>query len=610
MRAMYALEVGRAKGGPTLVVTASTGVLRQAAEALGHAVLGALLIVPEGQEGAEQSLRLTEIESSVYSFVAVTPAMLWQTRLARTILSWHPILVVLDAGALAVDPLENDLQTLATLLRIRALLPQVFILILAGIADLSLRGALVRELGGAIGSLGPPLPPKVILQAPEVASDKERVSQLAGLVAAQNGTGLIMTPSRRTAATVAAALQAIGHNAAAYHTGLNATEQLAILEAFRDGRQRLLVGTEALLDEDELPVLGFIAFSHPPRSLFSLARLADRLELATRQALLVVVYTTADLQNLKQDAIQRVPSRAQVRDLYRLLRRQAVGAYVLATTEMLLAALSGSSGSWQPSLVRSGLILLERAGYIRRHPDFARAATITLTPANTLPPNLIAALHLHHSVPAPVDPLQVAKRLRLQPHILLQRLLEAESEGQLTVRMVGRHMLFSLLNPGHTAAERLTDDLEEILNANATGVDAVMSFLQSPTCRLQALAIYTQTPPPDPCGLCDRCNTINAATAAHRAQWEDLLIVALNALAGVPLGMRSGAVPRAIQSALVAAGRSPENNTVETIFQELRRRDLLESRAGALGDLLVVSTIGYDLLAANGYEVLDRRGKQ
>jgi hypothetical protein len=118
-------------------------------------------------------------------------------------------------------------------------------------------------------------------------------------------------------------------------------------------------------------------------------------------------------------------------------------------------------------------------------------------------------------------------------------------------------------------------------------------LLSSRGCRVADLELALGWPSSGVCGSCDRCRRETPSASPPKAD----IVLALDALAGVPFSMRRGAVHRVVAEALKDAGRSAERSRVATVVDDLLARHLLEPLAGNLGSVLGISGEGRMALA-------------
>jgi superfamily II DNA helicase RecQ len=230
---------------------------------------GKVLVLDQVVEAPELALRLSEIEMGVYALVAITPYYMWHPRVAAALNAWGPRRVLIDVAALEAGAQESLSSGLAALSHARELFPGAKFHMLASPVTVQSVDASALARDGVPSFSGPLLPPTVALTGSQLRAEHDLLDVLRAAMAGQGSTAIVVAPSRGRAAALA---RRLGSLAIAYHGGLSASEQLAALEAFRAGRARALVATEAVTTIDLLPAPSTIVFAHPPRTLDTLFR--------------------------------------------------------------------------------------------------------------------------------------------------------------------------------------------------------------------------------------------------------------------------------------------------------------------------------------------------
>lgn len=109
--------------------------------------------------------------------------------------------------------------------------------------------------------------PNIWLGAHHAATPRERDARVVALVAEQEGAGLVYARTRAQVEELAAALEAAGHPALAYHAGLPPRERRRVERAFLDGEHDLVVATSAFGMGVDRGDVRFVLHAGPPTSL-------------------------------------------------------------------------------------------------------------------------------------------------------------------------------------------------------------------------------------------------------------------------------------------------------------------------------------------------------
>jgi hypothetical protein len=592
-RATLALRLAQAAADPVVLITARLDIVRAAIRAAPD--LGRRAVLVSGMlESAELALRMREIATATPSLVALEPDRLWQARMVRALRAYAPRTMLVEVGGLAVDARERHLRAETVLRWTRDLFPDAVIVALQQPTPESILDRFATLLNAHPEQIGPVLPERVALRIQAHEDERARLGALLHALRSAAGAALVVAPSRGRARTLASALARAGLNAALYHGGQSAVERATILDGWRDGRQQLLVATEAIAVVPDLPCPALLAFSHPPRSLETLILLAERAEAGSAAMPVLVLHAPPDVEALPGAVAASVPALGHLRRRYASLRRHSQRCQVLIDSNWPDVPPT-EVGAFTPTQVRLDLELLMQAGYLTRRADFARAASIT--PAGDDPAALApldAVIALRRGVPVPVDPLQIAAALGWQPHRLHQWLLDAEDRGLLTLRTIGREMLFTLRQSPADGAFALAALLDQLRREALADAAAVTTLLRAPSCRAQVVAEALGWPAPARCERCDWCAPAAPAPVATQAR---ATLAVLHALAAVPRGMPYGAALRAARQALVSQSAPPGIDAADALT-DLLTNALVTERPGTLGPVLVVTEAGSALLAS------------
>lgn len=573
-----ALGAASAAPAPALIVTASLGrlreMLRQAA-----AWSGRVLVLAPALDAATVDRRLHEFGAGRYAVLAVGPERLWQARVALALRVSRPSVAVIEDSCFALADAARELATGRVLERLRALAPGARVLVVSAPGS----GAPAGSLEGSL------LPAPVACAVELIGAEHERLMALRRAMPGQ-GRALLIAPSRGAAVRLAGGLARLGLDAAPYHLGLLAAERGAMLRAYQDGRQGLLVATAAILQEERLPGHPLLGFTHPPPSLAAVLRLASLADDALGPARLLVCCGERDRAALSGAPLGATPTLAQLRRLYRALRHMGTGGSVTLDLDgPEIPAGLGDLGT--PEAVRAMLDLLESAGYVRREDDVPKAAQIVLS-EGPLPPWLASLGVTRPGTPFPIQPNQAARKLGLSAAALQGRLLEAEGRGLLRYGPIGRERHYTLCAAAADSASLLGAMLRSMEADAARDARRVALWLRGGSCRVADLAAALGLPEQPRCGRCDLCAPRQASSGEPEPR-----LVALAALAGLALDMPRGAVYRVVRTGLSAAGLAADRRAVSELIDDLLATGALEAHQGNLGDLVRVGTLGARLLA-------------
>jgi hypothetical protein len=468
-------------------------------ESLAHpeAALPPPLLVAGPLDREELAVRIGAIAEGGARLIALDSERLWHARLARALHAADVRLVVVDTSGLAVGSVARWAAIQSLTGRLEDLMPDAHLVLLSPPTPWP---SSIDMLVGPCWQCGALVPDAVAISWIQHTSEAERLSSLLSHIRAASGAVLLVAPTRGAAESLAARLREAPLDAAAYHAGLLPAQRAALFTAFREGRLRVLVATEAIHLEAGLPSPALLAFSHPPHSLESLVLLAGRAEHAT-QGTALVVHTVGGDRAVEPGA--KLPTLATVDRLYEALQRRAV--HGIATADLFRDRRSVRERS---PVLEVGLALLGASGLLKRRSDFARGLTVELLrdDPHALAP-VRAVLVLRQGLPLPIDPLHLASQLGWQPHRLHAWLLDAEEQGLVQLRAFGREAVYTVRARTPERSRRLQQLARTLADWQADEARTVQQWAVTRRCRVQALATLLHWPTPDPCGRCDRCRT-------------------------------------------------------------------------------------------------------
>jgi hypothetical protein len=573
-----------------LVVAGATALYRRALFADG-ARAGRWLVLDRWSDFHERALRSAELQSGIYMLVVLSPDLVWSAGLVHVLTAWGPDGIFVDAGPATLGPYDLMLGVGALLARLRGLFPDAPQVLFCGVISPAGAG-LVRGLTpDRVVPTAPLLDQVPFLSIRMLAGDQERLTAVRAALAGAASRVVVLAATRRGAMRIVEALQRDGHAPVLFHGGLSAAEQAIALAAYRDWRSPILVGTEALMVEPDLPAPDVLIASHPPRWLELVVAL---LAWSRPEAEVVLLATALDLVALERRVRADLPTLAQVRRVYRALRAQGNRGFALVDSRRLGLALGGEFAAHH-ALVRGALLLLERYGFLQRLDDFPRGGSLTLvgSPEGVMKA-IAAAVHLAPGIPTPIEPLQLARAVQLSPAAFQHALIDADARGTMMLRAVASDALYALPTPPERGSQRLQAALRRLEERARLSSRLVSGFLAAHGCRLSYLSAVFGLGGAPACGKCDQCRGV--APRPSRARESDEYL-ALRALASIPPGIPPAMASRVVHAALVARGHHVDEQAVSVLLDDLVRRGLLARRGGSLLERVQVSEEGTRVLS-------------
>jgi ATP-dependent DNA helicase RecQ len=361
----------------------------------------------------------------------------------------------------------------------------------------------------------------------QVKNTDDRLRALDQIVRETPGAGIVYVRSRENAEKVASFLRDRSHIAAAhYHAGMDRSSREQAHNAFMSGATRVIVATIAFGMGIDKPDIRFIVHYQLSNSLEAYAQESGRAGRDGQQSRCVLFASSSDFSSLTRHLNEDQPRIEDLRVVYsvtrNLIRQGAppglpLGRVVGSDLERdINDALAGrDAAAFDEAQARVAVSLLERAGFLRRHPDVPRAPSIYLLDS---PPaghgehdafqRFLQAARLRPQQYQDIDLVAVAAASGLYPAELEERILTWRDAGCLEYRAGIRDLLLELCPPPADAKTTLPAMLDGLAVRRTHQIEALKGYVNARlrVCRQQVVADYFgEMIPGGKCGLCDHC---------------------------------------------------------------------------------------------------------
>lgn len=515
--------------GVTVLISPLIALMKDQVEGLPEALRERATIINSLVEREEVERRLGAIGQGAYKLVYAAPERLRQQSfiyaLRRAGVSRFMVDEAHCVSLWGHDFRPDYLFIAKALRRLEAGRERVPVLALTATATPEVRAGIAEALGRDLrvvnrGVYRPNLRYAVI----PVANNEQRLSELARIVAETPGCGIVYVRSREGCEEVAEFLRRRCRIAAVhYHAGMARDEREAAQDDFIAGRARVVVATVAFGMGIDKPDVRFIVHYQLPGSLEAYVQESGRAGRDGKPSRCVLFVSPADASALRRHVSQDELSIEALRAVYaaaRALVRQSappgteLGRVTAGELERdIAAALQASGRPLDETAARVALSLLERAGFIRRHPDVPRSPGVRIGGERAADPvetstfqAFLAAAGLQPGQLQPLDLVGLAARLGQTPAELEERLLGWRDDGRLELRESGRDLLLEMCPPPADGREALPSLLEQVAERHARQVGELLAYTRGAGCRQRTFARHFGERLPVPaCGTCDNC---------------------------------------------------------------------------------------------------------
>ncbi len=405
--------------GTTALISPLIALMKDQVDGLPQVARAQATIINSMVERDELERRLRDVAAGRYKLVYAAPERLRQESFLYALRQAGVARFVVDEAhcvSLWGHDFRPDYLFIARALRELSGERRIPVLALTATATPEVREGIAEGLGRTLTVVNRGVfRPNLRFETLRVANANERLRALARIVRETSGAGIVYVPSRDGTEKIAEFLRRrCGVSAGYYHAGMERHEREAAQNDFLAGRMRVIAATVAFGMGIDKPDVRFIAHFQFPGSLEAYVQEAGRAGRDGKPSRCILMVTPADQglarRRLHQDALSIEMLRAVYATTRDLVRAGAapgaapwgvVGRIPAADLERELnSALDEAanqpidSGASQPSsttlpaprridetAARVALSLLERAGFLRRHPDVPRSPTVRLLAA-------------------------------------------------------------------------------------------------------------------------------------------------------------------------------------------------------------------------------------
>ncbi|MDP4281948.1 MAG: ATP-dependent DNA helicase RecQ [Bacteroidota bacterium] len=357
-----------------------------------------------------------------------------------------------------------------------------------------------------------------------VFHEEDKNARILKIIRTIKGSGIIYARNRRQTKEIAAFLAKQKIRATFYHAGLDPKEREKRQNAWMKEDYQVIVATNAFGMGIDKPNVRYVIHVNLPDSIEAYFQEAGRAGRDEKTAYAVLLYTNADLQDLRHNLSLTFPELSVIRNIYECLGN-FFGIPIGCGSDLSFdfdAALFSERYRFPQIVTLSALKLLEKEGYILLSEAMHTPSRICIKCDKEslyrfqvenafFDPFIKVILRSYSGVFSEFVPIieeDLAKKNQLPPAEVINMLTRLEKEGVLNyiprsdnpriVYTENRIDIKNLFLSPETYRNRLKDATERI--------DAMIRYAKSShQCRSQALLAYFGETDTHRCGRCDVC---------------------------------------------------------------------------------------------------------
>jgi ATP-dependent DNA helicase RecQ len=385
-------------------------------------------------------------------------------------------------------------------------------------------------------------------------SDSAKQEALSEVFKKRDGAGIIYCSSRKRCEEVSGFLRRdLKRKALVYHAGLSPDERRRAQDAFMNGRDLIVVATNAFGMGVDKPDIRFVIHYNIPGTVEAYYQEAGRAGRDGADSLCLTLYAPGDRYIQEFFIESEYPSREVIAAIYDFLSRQPENPIEM-TQEQIKERLRLEISEMG---VGQSLKLLESAGVLERLRPRENMAIVRIDSevslVGLLPQNaanqrrvlsalerLVAATHGDDTY---FSPHQLGQRLELDPPQFSRAMAELCQKLPIdyvppfrgnAVRMIDRDKTMRTIGIDF-------DQLDERKKREFDKLDQMIAYAQSRVCRRRTILHYFGDDSPAQCGHCDNCNPKGTSSRTEIATNDRVREIVRKILSGVARAARGRA---------------------------------------------------------------------
>ena len=352
------------KPGICLVITPLIALMKDQVESLNQRGIKALAIY-SGMSGPEIKIAMDNAAWGNYKFLYLSPERIATERFRERIGQLDVNLIAVDE-AHCISQWGYDFRpSYLRIAELRDLLPDVPVLAVTATATSQVIDDIQEQLK---------FRKKNVLQTSYyrsnliylVRNEEDKANYLVKAVQKAKGSGIVYVKSRKLTREISDLLQKNNISSDYYHAGLNYKIRSAKQEAWKQGKCRVIVSTNAFGMGIDKADVRFVIHLEAPDSVEAYFQEAGRAGRDGKTAWAVLLYNNSDKIRLEKNVVKSFPEPDVIRRIYEAIGnfyQLAIGFGKDQLFEFSMASFA-SSFSFQITTVYNSLKILQREGYL------------------------------------------------------------------------------------------------------------------------------------------------------------------------------------------------------------------------------------------------------
>ena len=523
------------RDGLALVVTPLVALMKDQVQNLSARGIKALAI-HAGMERREVDLALNNAAYGDVKFLYVSPERL-STALFRSYAEILPISLIVVDEAHCISQWGYDFRPDYLQIGVLRELVDAPVIALTATATPSVCDDIMDKL-----RFREPLVLKTGFERPNlsyiVRECQDKLGQISGICSSVAGSGIVYLRSRRGCEELASQLKAMDIDADYYHAGLSTSQRNSRQEAWKSGRTRVMVCTNAFGMGIDKPDVRFVVHCDLPDSPEAYFQEAGRAGRDGKRSYAVLLWNAKDVDRLHKLESTSFPSPEYIEDIYQKLHVFFGIPYEAGAGRELKFDMGEFCRRFglSSSNVHYALHYLETSGHIvysedvdiptrvKIVPDRSRLYEIDLGDASlvSLLETLMRLYTGIFSFTVPIDEEYVCSRLGLTFPALRKMLYELSIAHIIRYVPCDNSTIIALrhnrLAPGNVDLQ--LDKYRMLRDAFHMRSQAVLDYVsETDRCRSEYLLGYFGQTDSKPCGTCDVCRSKRADTRKKLKSW-------------------------------------------------------------------------------------------